>query len=389
MSTIKADFFRSKRSWSKIKDKVLSEYMPAYLGKVARLGREILLVDGRAGPGVFDDGSYGSPIIMCEAAERYARDKYVALFVNNSQSHHERLERNLAERGWLDHAIPIQGDSTAFLTTLSLHLRDQTVFVYLDPFGLRGCEFETLKPFLTRPMSYSTEIVLNVSMPVTHRLAATNAVAEGRISNPRITRYHELLSEVFGGDYWKDIYWSDLTAEQKELALIAEYQRRISKYLPYTGSCPVRESRSSRVRYFITFASRHPDAMLLMNDTMCSAYYGQMHQKDYEGTLFAETDWRSPQSASELDAIILQKAKANPGLTRKDLWLTIVQEHFMRFTAKEYRNCIKGLMADRKLEPTRDPVTGRLNDTCKIYLPDGVQSKRDSARKSDSSSRRS
>ena len=68
MSTIEADFFRSKRSWSKIKDKVLSEYMPAYLGKVARLGREILLVDGRAGPGIFDDGSYGSPIIMCEAA---------------------------------------------------------------------------------------------------------------------------------------------------------------------------------------------------------------------------------------------------------------------------------------------------------------------------------
>ena len=31
-------FFTGKRPWSKIKDQILSQYMPAYLSKVAKLG---------------------------------------------------------------------------------------------------------------------------------------------------------------------------------------------------------------------------------------------------------------------------------------------------------------------------------------------------------------
>ena len=63
MTEIDTTFFSGKRPWSKIKDKVLSEYMPAYLRKVATLGKDILLIDGYAGPGEFDDNTHGSPLI--------------------------------------------------------------------------------------------------------------------------------------------------------------------------------------------------------------------------------------------------------------------------------------------------------------------------------------
>ena len=66
------DFFDGKRSWSFIKDKVLEGYMAPYIAKVARIGQRIVLIDGYAGPGIFEDGKIGSPIIMCRAAERYA-----------------------------------------------------------------------------------------------------------------------------------------------------------------------------------------------------------------------------------------------------------------------------------------------------------------------------
>jgi hypothetical protein len=42
MKDIDTTFFEGKRTWSKIKDKVLSGYMPVYLSKVAKLGRPIL-----------------------------------------------------------------------------------------------------------------------------------------------------------------------------------------------------------------------------------------------------------------------------------------------------------------------------------------------------------
>ncbi len=376
MTEIDTTFFSGKRPWSKIKDKVLSEYMPAYLRKVATLGKDILLIDGYAGPGEFDDNTHGSPLIMCEAAEKHVRERYTALFVNHNPAHHEKLDQILTRQGWRSHATPILGDSSTLLNALAPHLRDQsdqTIFVYLDPFGLKGCEFDTLKPFLTRSKVYSTELVLNISMPITHRLATSQAVARGSSSNPRIASYHQRLSQVFGGDYWKEIYWSNLGSEEKEMNLMDEYRRRISAYLPFTGSCPVRESRRSRVKYFITFASRHPHAMLLMNDAMCKAYFGQMHQADYEGTLFADTDWTSMRSFSDLETIILETAKTNPGQTRQDLWLTIVQKHFMQFTSSEYKEHVAVLEANGNLSSPTSRPTKRLNDNCLIYYVSGLE----------------
>jgi len=71
--------------------------MAPYLKKVAMLKKSILLVDGFAGPGTFEDGTSGSPLIMCEQAERNVADNYVAVFVNKEKKHHNTLEQTLAE----------------------------------------------------------------------------------------------------------------------------------------------------------------------------------------------------------------------------------------------------------------------------------------------------
>jgi len=84
-------FFQGKRPWSKIKDQVLGSYMPGYLAKVAMLGKPILLIDAFAGPGKFDDDSIGSPLILCNAAEKQAKNQYRAIFFNRDSAHHEQL----------------------------------------------------------------------------------------------------------------------------------------------------------------------------------------------------------------------------------------------------------------------------------------------------------
>lgn len=367
MNDLDTEFFQGKRPWSRIKDQVLGGYITPYLAKVAKLGRPILLIDGYAGPGTFaEDGSFGSPLIMCDAAEKYAPQSYRALFVNHNKAHHASLEKTLIDRGLIERATPILGDSTVFLNRLSQQLQNQTVFVYLDPFGLKGCEFSTLKPFLTRYKAYSTELVLNVSMPVTHRLAAANQVARGSATDPRITSYHQRMTDVFGGDYWKDIYFSELGAEEKEVALIKQYQSKIAQDLPFTGSCPVRESSTSRIKYFIVFASRHPDAMLLMNDEMCKAYFGQMHQAAYAGTLFGHTNWQDFRTLSHLEQVIQVEIAASPGQKRQELWLSIVQKHFMQFTKSEFIQAINELSKKGQIRVEYTP-TKRLNDDCRIY----------------------
>ena len=369
MSENDDDFFVGKRPWSIIKDQVLGSYMSPYLAKVNRLGRPILLIDGYAGPGVFGDRKPGSPLLMCQAAEKYAKGNYQAIFINKDEKYHKQLESIIKSANWSDSAQAVLGDSTVLLKTLPKTFKDQTVFLYLDPFGLRGCEFELLLPFLDRNPKYSTEIILTMNMPVVHRLATRHAVQEGRQDEQIIKNYHHILSKVFGGDYWQNIMWQqNVTREDREKQLINAYQAKLAQYLSFTGSCPVRERTDTRIKYFIVFASRQADAMLLLNDIMVRAYFARMHTADFSEGLWGDTDWREMRSTEGLDHVITNLVTNHPGETRKSVWSRVVQRHFMRYLESEYIATVQRLVDEKILASPTIRKTKRLNDNCALFL---------------------
>ena len=370
MATNADDFFDDKRPWSIIKDQVLRSYLPSYLAKVNKLGKPILIVDGFAGPGKFEDGSEGSPLIICSAAESFVPGKYRAFFINKDRVHHEKLTNFLLEANLLEPTVtPILGDAVEILPNLRRNIRDHTVFLYLDPFGPTGSPFHILEPFLTRDKRFSTEIVLMMHMPIVHRLAARNAVLEGREYDTLIQQYHTAMTETFGGEYWKSIMLDDqLSPEEREFHLINAYKEKLSQYLPFVGSCPVRASRHERIKYFIVFASRHPDAMLLMNDSMAQAYSRRMHEVAVAGTFFEKSDWQNERNVTGLREAVLAQVERNPGLSRINLWLKIVQANFMLYLEKEYRQTVQQLVDEGVLFcPTPRP-TKRLNDQCELFV---------------------
>src|SRR5258708_13006595 len=137
------------------------------------------------------------------------------------------------------------------LQTLPATLKDQSVFLYLDPFGPTGCEFALLQPFLERDPKYRTEIILTMSMPGMPRLAARHATSDGRQEERSIKSNHLLLTKIFGGEYWKDILLSQSgTREEREYRLIEAYRAKLAGYLPYTGFFPVRDRIDRRIKYF-------------------------------------------------------------------------------------------------------------------------------------------
>jgi len=363
------DFFEGKRPWSVIKDEILGSYVPAYLSKVKKLKKPIIIVDGFAGPGVFADGSIGSPQIICKAADEHVKGRYQAFFFNKNKKHHNNLTDVLRKANWYGPATTILGDTTELLPLLPKAIRDHTVFLYLDPFGPTGSPFSLLKPFLARGTTYSTEIVLMMHMPIVHRLAARNAVQAGREGEPDIKRFHATMSEVFGGDYWKSIMLSeDMSPEEREFELINAYESKLAQYLPYVGSCPVRASAQERIKYFIVFASRHGDAMLIMNDAMTRAYSKQMHKSAVAGTLFENTSWESERYIVGLKEELISQVNKNPGLTRKELWLKVVQANFMRYLEKEYNQAVQGLVNQGVLISPTSRKTKRLNEDCQLFI---------------------
>jgi len=361
------DFFEGKRLWSKIKDEVLGNYMSPYLAKVNKRGQPILLIDGYAGPGIFEDGTRGSPLIMCEKAEERARGNYHAIFINKERKYHERLFREIQQRGWLNSAGPRLGDTQLVLQEIPKTLKDQTVFLYLDPFGPTGCDFNLLEPFLHRNPRFSTEILLTMNMPGMHRLAARHVNEAGRKDEETIRDNRLKLTRAFGGDYWKDILLQNIDAEKREIQLIEAYQKKLSGVFPYTRSCPVREGTGKRIKYFIVFASHHRDALVLLNDIMVNAYFAAMHQADLGGGIWEDTDWREMRSIEGLDQIVTALVGKHPGETRKSIWSRVVQEYFMRYLEPEYNATVQRLVEQKKLTYFNPRGTNRLNEDCKLY----------------------
>jgi three-Cys-motif partner protein len=348
--------------------------MKPYLAKVAKLGKKIVLVDAFAGPGKFDDNSAGSPIIICQAAEQFAKDQYLAFFVNREKEFHDKLSYVLKPLVDQKKVIPILGTASDLLEQVRRILTDQTLFVYLDPFGLKGCEFATIEPFLKRPKEYSTELVINLSVPTMHRLAARKVVAAGGPVPAKVQSFHRRLSQVLGGDYWQPILWDEgKDTETKADEVMAKYREKLVSFgLPFTGSCPVREKEGKVIKYHITFCSRHTDAMLLMNDAMCTAYHERMHEADTAGTLFAGTDWKDTRDVRSLEGVIVGGVRGAPGRSRLDAWVDIVQQNFMRFLASEYKAVVAKLVKDNQLRFEDVRGTGRLNDESRLYLVEGA-----------------
>jgi three-Cys-motif partner protein len=358
-------FFQAKRPWSiRIKDRILASYLKPYLPKIARLGEQIILIDAFAGPGRFEDGTKGSPLILCEAAEQQVPNQWFGVFVNQNAEHHAKLSELLKPQIDAHKAVCIHGDAGDLLKDLGNRLRTQTVFLYLDPFGLKGCDFDSLTIFLSR--KHSTEILINISPRTIHRLAAMKVIRPGGMT-PEVIAFNACLTRVLGGEYWKTLLAEQrLSSSQRVANVVAEYRKRLAEHLPYAGSCPVREAEGRAIKYYMIHCSRHPDALLLMNDHMCIAYNEYMHDTWKAGTLFDNTEWDDDRDLGPLDEIIVDEVRKQ-AFSRKALNVHIARRDFMRWTTTEYRRRVKKLVADERLTFGDVRHTGRLNDDSLLF----------------------
>ena len=272
-------------------------------------------------------------------------------------------------KGWHGSAQPVLGDTTKILPTLPAQLTNHTVFLYLDPFGPTGCSFSLIEPFLKRDVTYSTEMVIMMHMPVLHRLASRRAVEAGRENEAMIKSRHDRVTKTLGGDYWQSIMWdtSPMSTQERENRLIKAYVSKLASYLPYADCCPVREGPNTVTKYYIVFVSRHPDAMVIMNDAMYKAYNTRMHQHTWRGTLFENNDWNDCMSTEGLDDAIIEEVCKTPGLRREDVWAQVVRNNFMKYWESDYKNAVNRLVECDVLYTTTPHKTKRLNDDCVLF----------------------
>ncbi|QDV21104.1 hypothetical protein Pan153_57860 [Gimesia panareensis] len=371
-------FFDSKRPWSRYKDFLLKSYLEPYIPKVASLKRPILIVDCFAGMGRFKDGEEGSPLIIADAIQRWSEKLDVNItgeFIEANSEIFGSLQQSLEE--FHDFCTPRLGTFDETLIDLEKQAKRNTVFLYVDPYTVKGLRFERMKKVFDQisKSSSSVEVLMNFNIPIFMRwaLAALKRLnempdseeLEPEADDPNETVERRILSEIAGGDYWISIASNDnLSFSEKIDEFLNAYVCKLRESFKYVCSYPVKEKYRHQVpKYVMLFATGHPDGILLMNDFMCKARREFVEQHFAVNHLFDTTPEEEIVEQSELRNEILNTLNQfSSPRNRKAVGLKILLNGFVtRVTLGEIKKEISAMIKDDLVFSSTGK--SRINDT--------------------------
>ena len=244
----------------KVKHLILQRHLDAWLPIMTRSFPRLLYVDGFAGPGVYEGGEPGSPIIALRAAifNRALRTKAPDceldfLFIEERADRVAKLReevKNLLEQEplprWLKYHIA-EGEFEAVMTDSfdrwSLRGR-RPMFVFIDPFGYSGLPMSLTKRIANVPHS---ECLITFTYKSINRWAIHG--------DPQRERHVDAL---YGSPIWRD-------CRGDEGAMVELYRCQLLAEGGFKYNCTFKmKDRIGATEYFLAFGTNEPKGLTVM-----------------------------------------------------------------------------------------------------------------------------
>ncbi len=380
--THKADgeFFGRKREWSTRKDEILRCYISAYLPKIMALRKPVLIVDGFAGPGKFQDGHSGSPLIICECIQQTLEKNLQApqpvnlVCIEKIPELFETLDENLRPFSF---ASARAGSFSDYANQMSKAAQSKSVFLYVDPFTVEGLVWAELdRIFEGLKSGNSVEILLNLNSAsfIRRGLAVLKAqldemgdedgepVEAGIQGNPSV----ETLNAVAGGKWWQDLISKKHAFPKTVTEFTRLYCDQMRDRFKQVAFHPIKAAPHHKVaKYFLVFGTRHLDGLALMNDEMAKSRskLADMAKSRVRSLFEARSEELVP-DLERLPELILDAAQTKGA--RKDVINKVIQRAFCDFRTSEIRSGIETLLKAGKLQSETGKF--RINDDVKIWV---------------------
>jgi three-Cys-motif partner protein len=276
----KSDFHKAPKAWSQIKHQILGNYLSLFLGKLGLTRRPVYYVDGFAGPGRLEDGSEGSPLLAARLATEPRQKSRAGLLhcinVEAVASTFANLEQVTAPyvKGGL--VANHHGRFEDLLPKILRSIGDATAFFFIDPFGTKGAEIETLKCIASR--TGKSEVLVRYDDTRVKRLiswAANNLEhfdeTHRKIAQRMKARVDQLTDEEAASDTELALLFG--TEVETRDWLIAGYERQVKAQTKFTYSLsyPIRNPLTGGHRYYLVHFCSHPDGYTHMANFMAQA----------------------------------------------------------------------------------------------------------------------
>jgi three-Cys-motif partner protein len=189
--------------------------------------------DGYAGPGPYDDGSPGSPLLAVETARATARwdRKVECLFVEKDPAHAANLERTLAEEAPGMMAYQVWPGDVADYVDRALEIAgEDPMFTFLDPFGTALSYANLTAKLLGRASNKPTEVLLNLNLEGVWRIGG---LLTGDAKEDGAEATLNRLNGFFGDNWWRNEFrrarasGDEGSAADAALSVANEFRKRV------------------------------------------------------------------------------------------------------------------------------------------------------------------
>ncbi len=323
---------------TRAKHEILRRYLGAWFGIIGDRAPNIVYIDGFCGPGRYENGEIGSPIIALREAikhsDRLSNNQVIFIFVDEDPERIAHLRRELQgfphRENFSIHTIAGQ-----FERELSKLLDDLTAegarlaptFALVDPFGFKGIPFNLVRRLLTEQ---STEVFVNVMVDSLNRW----------LTHPD-AKIRQHIVELFGTE---EVLTIAQGSGNRVAALRALYQKQLSECARFVRYFEMR-NRRDRVIYYLFFAGNHPLGHVKMKEAFwkvdsASGFRFSDATNPHQLVMF-ETDETSKLAADLLAKFVGQRIPVERVLE--------YVENQTAFIAKQMREALKRLENEGQL----------------------------------------
>jgi len=355
--------FKELKEWSERKHELLIKYLDGFVRILGGPSKGIIYyVDGFAGPGLYKDGGKGSPLRAVEFAQSIIDRKYTLRCINveENETHFENLQSVI--NPYNDIATCFQGRFKNHIEVILSMVSDYPTIFFLDPFGIKGIEWDCLKPILTRQKI--TEALIRINPTDISRLAGfSGSKAKEAVSK------RDLLTKLYGfksSHEWEKVWHSEGTE-----GLVKLYKRRILETITgirdhaYVCTYPIKTIQG-KLKYFLLFSTCHPKGAILMSRIVYSREKSYDRDvKEYEKWIKEsdpnrQTDlfndlYKRPTEEEIEELIVTQLSSAiwiqckGKNLSRNEIEMALLSDWFGKASGSHYTQALKKLENEEQI----------------------------------------
>ncbi|MFH2102388.1 MAG: three-Cys-motif partner protein TcmP [Chloroflexota bacterium] len=241
------------------KHEILKRYLEAWFPILATYNQRIVYFDGFCGPGRYEGGEDGSPIIAIKQAlnhiGRLQAREVIFIFVDEQEDRIEHLKKEIA-------LMTLPSNFTVYIQVAQFeetireildnleakNLNLAPTFAFIDPFGFKGIPYSLVQRLLA---NRKTEVFINIMAEFINRFVEHPDAA---------TRQH--IADLFGSDEALEI----IAKSGNRLEVLNQlYQTQLQACAKYVRYFEMRDSRNQLI-YCLFFATNHPLGYVKMKE---------------------------------------------------------------------------------------------------------------------------